>query len=86
VRVAHVRLEQRLALLRTVEAIRLAAAKNGGKLPAGLSEVGVPVPIDPVSGKPFEYRVEGLTAVLSGKEAITGSGQTHDRYEIRLRK
>jgi hypothetical protein len=86
VRIAHVRLEQRLALLRTAEAIRLEAARNGGKLPAGLSDLSVPVPTDPVSGKAFEYKVDGLTALLSGKEASTGSGQTRYRYEIRLRR
>ena len=86
VRVAHARTEQRLAMLRVAEAIRLDAAKNGGKLPASLSDLSVPVPIDPVSGKPFEYKVDGMTAVLSGKEATTGSGRTHYRYEVRLRK
>jgi hypothetical protein len=83
---ARARLEQRLAMLRITEAVRLEAAKNGGKLPAGLTELRVPVPTDPVSGKAFEYKVDGITALLSGKEAITGSGATHYRYEIRLRK
>jgi hypothetical protein len=83
---AHARLEQRLAMLRIAEAVRLEAAKNGGKLPASLNDLSVPLPIDPVSGKAFEYKVDGITALLSGKEAITGSGRTHCQYEIRLRK
>jgi hypothetical protein len=88
VKAAHARIEQRLALLRTVEAVRLEAAKNGGKLPAGLSDLGVPVPIDPVSGKAFEYKVDGITAMLAGKPTpvnVTG-GKMQYRYEIRLRK
>jgi len=89
VRTAHVRLEQRLALLRVVEAIRLDAAKNGGKLPASLSDLSVPVPADPVTGKPFAYKVDGMTALLEGKETRTTGGTAstaHYRYEIRLRK
>ncbi len=59
-------LDRRVAALRVVEAIRMHAAANGGKLPATLADVAiVPVPIDPVTGKPFEYRVEGDTAILT---------------------
>lgn len=86
VRAAHVRLEQRLALLRIAEAIRLDAAANGGTLPATLGDLSVPIPIDPVSGKAFEYKVDGITALLSGKEAAPGAGRFDPRYEIRLRK
>jgi hypothetical protein len=89
VRIAHVRLEQRLALLRVVEAIRLDGAKNGVKLPASLTELSVPVPMDPVTGKPFSYKVDGMTALLEGQLTRTtgGDGSTaHYRYEIRLRK
>lgn len=81
---AHARLEQRLAMLRIAEAVRLDAAKNGGKLVTSLNDLSVPVPIDPVSGKAFEYKVDGITALLSGKEALPPS--VHYRYEIRLRK
>jgi hypothetical protein len=82
---AHARLEQRLAMLRIAEAIRLDASKNGGKLVTSLNDLSVPVPIDPVSGKAFEYKVDGITALLSGKEALPQSS-VHYRYEIRLRK
>jgi hypothetical protein len=87
---AHARLEQRLAMLRIAEAVRLDAAKNGGKLVTSLNDLSVPVPIDPVSGKPFEYKVDGITALLSGKAppviSPTVSGRSHYRYEVRLRK
>jgi hypothetical protein len=89
VRASHVRLEQRLALLRVVEAIRLDAARNGGKLPASLSDLSVPIPMDPVTGKPFAYKLDGMTALLEGKLTRVEGGTAstvHYKYEIRLRK
>lgn len=85
---AHVRLEQRLALLRVVEAIRLEAAKNGGKLPAGLTELHLPLPVDPVTGKSFGYKVDGMTAMLEGKPVTAPAPGTTWKYsyEVRLRK
>jgi hypothetical protein len=57
---AEVRTERRIASLRAVEAVRLHAAKNDGKLPATLADVTeVPIPADPATGQPFEYAVEG---------------------------
>src|SRR5262249_37504448 len=57
---AQGRTQRRLASLRAVEAVRLYAAKNEGKLPAKLADVTeVPVPADPATGQPFEYAVEG---------------------------
>ena len=63
---ARVRLDQRFALLRHVEAIRLYAAAHGGKLPASLADIEVPLPDDPFTGKAFPYRVEGKTAIIQG--------------------
>ena len=51
-------LEQQIALLRHVEALRMYAAEHDGKLPAKLSDFSVPLPIDPVTGKPFDYAVD----------------------------
>jgi hypothetical protein len=63
---AQARLEQRIALLRHVEALRLYAVDHDGRLPATLAEVSVPLPSDPFTGKPFRYTVEGSTAHLRG--------------------
>ncbi len=68
-KVAHANLRQQrsVAILRTVEAIRLHAAHNGGKLPAKLADLTVaPAPIDPATGRTFEayYRVEDGVAKL----------------------
>jgi hypothetical protein len=57
---AQLRVERRIASIRAVEAVRLQAAKNDGKLPAKLAEVTVvPMPTDPATGQPFEYVVDG---------------------------
>ena len=66
VRKAEARISQRIALLRHVEALRLHAAAHGGKLPAKLTDIAVPLPADPITGKPFRYEVSGDTAHLRG--------------------
>jgi hypothetical protein len=66
VRRAQGRLDQRIALLRHVEALRLYAAEHHGALPAKLSEISVPLPEDPFTGQPFGYEVQGRTAHLRG--------------------
>jgi hypothetical protein len=66
IRRAQGRLEQKVALLRHVEALRLYAAEHNGALPAKLSELTVPVPDDPFTGKPFRYESDGSTAHLRG--------------------
>jgi hypothetical protein len=82
------RVEQRIGLLRDVEALRMYAAAHDGRLPAKLADVGVPLPLDPFTGKPFEYAVDGATARLrggspKGEEKNPAFGL---RYEITIRK
>ncbi len=63
---AHARTIRRLAQLRAVEAVRLHAAATG-QLPANLADVKiVPVPLDPNTGTPFVYSLEGNTFTLDG--------------------
>jgi hypothetical protein len=88
VRLGQARLEQRIALLRHVEALRLFAAAHDGKLPASLSEVAVPLPDDPFIGKPFRYELIGKTAHLRGHPP---AGEEKDpsynvHYEVTLEK
>jgi hypothetical protein len=71
------RFEQRVALLRHVEALRLHAAAHDRKLPEKLGDVGVPLPSDPFTGKPFDYQLDGPTARLRAGVL---------RYEITIRK
>lgn len=57
--------DRRIAALRCIEAVRLYAAAHDGKLPATLDTIKeVPVPIDPMTGKAFTYRVTGERATL----------------------
>lgn len=86
---AHARTARRIAALRAVEAVRLHAALNDGKLPKALADVkAVPVPEDPHTLKAFEYAVEGDKFTLSGPTP-TGEKATPSntlRYEVTLRK
>ena len=70
VRKAQARLDQRIALLRHIEALRLYAADHKGLLPAKLSDFSLPLPDDPSTGKPFRYDVIGNTAHLRGSPAF----------------
>lgn len=64
-RAAMARTERRIAILRCVEAIRAHAAAHDGKLPAKLTDIReVPIPTDPMTGKSFDYQLEGDLAVL----------------------
>ena len=61
---ARTRMEQSVAALRTIEAIRLYGASHESQLPATLDDLEVPVPIDPFSGDPLPYSFNDDHAVL----------------------
>lgn len=88
VRLAQARLDQRFALLRIVEALRLHAAAHAGKLPVQLADIEVPLPVDPISGKPFAYKLEGETAVLRGTppKGHEKTAAFNMRFVVTLRK
>jgi hypothetical protein len=79
---AFAKTDRQLAALTAVEAIRSYAAAKGGALPKRLEDViETPVPVNPATGKAFEYRVEGDAATLAdtaSEEPLT--------YTIRIRK
>ncbi len=84
VRSAQVRLEREIAALRVIEALRMYAADHKRQLPKSLNEItAVPVPLNPATGKPFVYRLDGKTAVLElpPSDHILGS---YRRYEIQI--
>ena len=76
------RIEQRVGLLRHIEALRLYAAGHNGKVPDTLDAVGVPLPTDPFTGKAFGYSVENGIAVLRCESKNPAFAV---RYEITLR-
>ena len=59
-------MDREIATLRCIEAIRMYAADNNGKLPVSLDDIiQVPVPpVDPVTGKAFKYQLKGNTAIF----------------------
>ncbi|MBA4187107.1 MAG: hypothetical protein C0467_03730 [Planctomycetaceae bacterium] len=88
VMLAKVRLQQHFALIVVGESIRAYAAVNSGKLPGSLDAVKLPLPVDPVTGKPFAYEVKDDKAVLSATPpADQIKNPAHNRvYEITIRK
>ncbi len=88
VRRKQARLEQRMALLVCVEALRLYAAEHSGAFPAKLSDISVPVPVDPFTGKPFGYETSGRKAHVRGTppEPEAKNAEYRFHYEITLRE
>ena len=62
---APARIDRRIAALRIIEVLRLHADVHDGKLPASLDEIKVvPIPSDPMTGNPFQYRLDNERATL----------------------
>jgi hypothetical protein len=89
---ARARIEWQGAAWRCIEAVRLYAATHG-KLPASLGDIKeVPVPPDPVTGRPFEYTCDGTKATLTltrrpGESSGCASCSVYvPSYELTLRR
>jgi hypothetical protein len=76
------RLDQGIALLRAVEALRMYTAEHKNQWPAKLDDCTVPVPDDPVTGKPFNYSVDGGKAIIKAAGDILRD-QTHVELTLR---
>jgi hypothetical protein len=85
---AQARLEQRLGLLRCVEALRLYAAEHDSKLPAKLDEIKLPLPVDAVTGKPFVYELKEDKATVRGTppKGMENNAAYNVRYEVTIAK
>ena len=83
---AEARADETIALARTLEAIRLYAAGHDGRLPERLDEItAVPLPLNPITGRPFEYQRQGDAAVIKSL-GPKRYGKTKDKIiEIRIR-
>jgi hypothetical protein len=67
---AAARVHRQLDVAQIIEAIRLYAANHQGSLPPSLEAINeAPVPIDPMTGKSFNYSVDGSTATLTAPAA-----------------
>ena len=81
----RVRHEHFPAALQTIEALRDYAAAHDGRPPASLAALTeTPAPIDPVTGKVFEYASEGDRATLSSPATTQDRGRAQEaaRYEL----
>jgi hypothetical protein len=88
VHLAGTRTDRAVAALRVIEAVRMQAAADGGKLPSRLDLVKlVPVPNDPVTGQPFGYEVRENTFVLRGAapEGETANPGNTLTYEVTVK-
>ena len=65
---AQGRLQQQLALLQTIESIRNHMAEHDNSLPQKLSDLQLPAPSDPLTGKPFRYTLHAAGATLDGSQ------------------
>jgi hypothetical protein len=82
----HAKQERMGDVLRLVEALRLYAAEHDGKLPQSLADVQsrTPLPLDGITGEPFQYVVAGDTATLTLPPNRAGSPTVV--YEITIAK
>lgn len=61
----NVRVDRRLLRLQVIEALRMYAAANNRRFPAKLADIQEGAfAVDPVTGTPISYRLEGQTAVI----------------------
>jgi hypothetical protein len=78
--------DRQTAALMAVEALRMHAAETG-RLPAKLEDVVVvPIPNDPMTVKPFDYRLDDGTAILRQPAPFNEFGWVGVNYRIRLRE
>jgi hypothetical protein len=85
---AQARVDRKVAALRCVEALRLHAAAHGGTFPAKLDDVTVvPIPLDPRTGKSFDYQLKGNRITLTGPAPAGEQANANNfiRYELTIR-
>jgi len=77
------KLDRTRAALQTIEAIRIYAAHHD-RPPRTLDQLGLPAPIDPVTGRQFQYETEDQSFTLVGPAPHGESAKEGVRYEVRL--
>jgi len=86
-RATFARLDQHIAVLRVIEAVRDYAARHGGRLPSTLDQVvDLPVPTDPVTDQPFVYHLDGKDDGTSAtlEPASTKQAFSLSRYQLTI--
>jgi hypothetical protein len=86
---SRAQLERKINCQRCLEAIRAYAAGHDGKLPTSLAEIkDVLLPLDPVTGKAFDYKLTADKATLESPEVSRESRRYFDEmtYEIVIKR
>jgi hypothetical protein len=79
-------LDRRFALLRSLEAVRMHATAER-RLPESLADiVKVPVPNDPITARPFPYRLRGNVGLFELEPVPGGKPPAGTVYELELRQ
>jgi hypothetical protein len=80
------KLDRQISVLRCIEAIRMYAANHNNKLPIVLTDITeVPLPNDPITGRPFIYTAHENQAVIELPAPAGEKADTGKRYEITLK-
>jgi hypothetical protein len=83
VRTTETRMQRDIALYRIIEALRFYAVKHDKKLPERLEDIkDLPIPVNPFTDKPFAYRLDKGTAVMT----IETPKRTTQEYRITVKK
>lgn len=81
------RLDRGIAMLRTVEAIRMFAAGHSGQLPGSLEDItAVPIPFDPVTGTGFIYSRADVSHARLEAPFSPAESKRRPVYELTLRR
>jgi hypothetical protein len=86
--VASVQVHRTIAALRCIEAVRLFASAHG-KLPGSLEDItAVPTPVDPITGRPFQYAAVGDVFTLFGPPPVGQEANEANvvNYRINLKR
>jgi hypothetical protein len=77
---------RKIQSLRVIEAVRHHLATHDGKFPETLDEIqDLPIPLDPLTGQPFEWKVDGDSAVLKAPPLPADVIQSSHTLEYHLR-
>jgi hypothetical protein len=85
--ISFARADRQIVALTAVHALRAYAADHGGQLPAKLEDVTqTPIPVNPMTGKMFDYTLEDGTATISDQTSPGSTGKDGKGlvYTVRL--
>ena len=76
------RFNRKARLHQVIEAIRDYASKHDNQLPDSLDDIELFVPLDSLTGKPFNYKLEGDKATLSAADIPNVADAVNNRFPV----